>query len=47
MAAKVNKWKAFLATPAGRVLEVLAYALMVILILIFFTGNGVFIYEAV
>jgi hypothetical protein len=36
----------FLKTPAGIAAEVLVYAVMMILVLIFFTGNGQFIYEA-
>lgn len=46
MAGKVNKWKRFLNTPVGRVLELIAYAVMLLLVLVYFTGNGVFIYEA-
>ncbi len=46
MAGKVSKWKKFLKTPVGQTLELLAYAVMLALVLIYFTGNGVFIYEA-
>jgi len=30
----------------GRILELVVYAVMLALVLIYFTGNGVFIYEA-
>lgn len=46
MAALVKKWKAFRKTTVGRVLELLVYAVMLALVLVYFTGNGVFIYEA-
>lgn len=46
MAALVKKWKAFRKTTVGRVLELLVYAVMLVLVLVYFTGNGVFIYEA-
>ena len=46
MAGFVKKWKAFRATAVGRTLELVLYALMLILALVYFTGNGVFIYEA-
>lgn len=46
MAGFVKKWKAFQKTLPGRVLELVAYAVMLALVLIYFTGNGVFIYEA-
>ncbi len=46
MAGFIKKWKAFWDTKIGRVLEMIAYALMLILVLVYFTGNGVFIYEA-
>lgn len=45
MAGIVKKAKSFLRTPVGRVLEVIAYAVMLALVCIYFTGNGVFIYE--
>ncbi|MCI8842702.1 MAG: hypothetical protein HFF08_01125 [Oscillospiraceae bacterium] len=47
MAAILKRWKAFLKTPPGRLLEALCYAALLALILIYFTGNGQFIYEAV
>lgn len=46
MAGFVKKWKAFLNSKVGRVLELVIYAAMLLLVLIYFTGNGVFIYEA-
>lgn len=46
MAGIVKKWNAFLKTKPGRILELLAYAVMLALVLIYFTGNGAFIYEA-
>ena len=46
MAAFVKKWKAFRQTTVGRILELVVYAAMLALVLIHFTGNGVFIYEA-
>ena len=45
MADIVTKAKSFLRTPAGRVLELIAYAVMLALVCIYFTGNGAFIYE--
>ena len=46
MAGIVKKWKKFLQTKPGRVLELAAYAVMLALVMIWFTGNGTFIYEA-
>lgn len=46
MASFVKKWKAFQKTPLGQILQLVVYAAMLILALIYFTGNGVFIYEA-
>ena len=45
MADLVKKAKLFLQTPVGRVVEVIAYAVMLALVCIYFTGNGAFIYE--
>ena len=45
MADIVKRGKAFLRTPLGRVLELIVYAVMLTLACIYFTGNGVFIYE--
>ena len=45
MADIVKRGKAFLRTPLGRILELIAYAIMLTLVCIYFTGNGVFIYE--
>ncbi len=46
MAGFVKKWKAFRKTVIGQVLELLVYAGMLLLVMAYFTGNGVFIYEA-
>lgn len=46
MAGFVKKWKAFRKTAVGQVLEIVVYVLMFLLVLVYFTGNGVFIYEA-
>lgn len=46
MAGIMKKWKAFLKTTPGRILELVVYAVMLALVLIWFTGNGTFIYEA-
>lgn len=46
MALIKKRVKKFLGTPIGMVIEVLVYAAMLILVLVFFTGNGQFIYEA-
>ena len=46
MAALINRLKAFLKTPAGQILSAVVYAAMLLLVLMFFTGNGQFIYEA-
>ena len=46
MAAFLKKWKAFRQKTVGRILELVVYAAMLALVLIYFTGNGVFIYEA-
>ena len=45
MADVVKKAKSFLQTPVGRVMELIAYAVMLVLVCIYFTGNGAFIYE--
>jgi hypothetical protein len=42
----INAVKSFMKTPAGIATEVIVYAVMLILIFVFFTGNGQFIYEA-
>lgn len=46
MAPMIRKIRAFLGTPLGIAVEALIYAAMLILIMSFFTGNGLFIYEA-
>ncbi len=45
MAEVLKKLRAFRSTTAGTVLEAAAYAVMLVLTLMFFTGNGQFIYE--
>lgn len=45
MADIVKKAKLFLQTPVGRIMELIAYVIMLVLVCIYFTGNGVFIYE--
>ncbi len=47
MAALIKKFKTWLEdTPLGQVLQVVAYAAMLLLVLSYFTGHGAFIYEA-
>lgn len=41
----IKKWKAFTATVPGQIVLICLYAVMIALVLIFFTGNGEFIYE--
>ncbi len=41
-----EKLKKFRASVPGMILEALIYAAMLIAVMIFFTGNGQFIYEA-
>ena len=45
MADIVKKAKSFLQTPAGCIMELIVYAVMLVLVCIYFTGNGTFIYE--
>ena len=45
MAGIVKRVKAFLHTPVGRVIELIAYVVMLALVCVYFTGNGAFIYE--
>ena len=46
MAAKLMKmWKSFEGTLWGTILTAAVYAAMLILVLVFFTGNGQFLYE--
>ena len=45
MADIVKKARSFLRTPLGRILEAIAYAVMLALVCVYFTGNGAFIYE--
>lgn len=46
MAAVIEWLKKSATTPMGRALEILVYALMLLAVLMFFSGNGAFIYEA-
>lgn len=46
MAKFVNPIRQFLQTPIGLVLEAIFYAILLILVMTYFTGNGQFIYEA-
>ncbi len=46
MAALLKKLKALRGTTVGIFLEAAVYAVMLALVLMFFTGNGQFIYEA-
>ncbi len=45
MAALISWIKNLPDTTAGRAISVVAYAIMLILVLVFFTGHGSFIYE--
>jgi len=47
MAAILKRCQAFFKTPVGQILEALFYAILLALVLIYFTGNGQFIYEGV
>jgi hypothetical protein len=46
MAMFINKIKAFFQTTLGLVILGCIYAVMLVLVLMFYTGNGTFIYEA-
>lgn len=47
MAALMKKVKAWIdGTAAGQLVQVIAYALMLLAVLAYFTGHGAFIYEA-
>jgi hypothetical protein len=41
----MKKWEMWKASPAGRVVEVVIYAVLLVLICLYFTGTGVFVYE--
>lgn len=45
MAYFVKKWKAFQKTKPGKLFELVIYLIMMLLTIIYFTGNGTFIYE--
>jgi hypothetical protein len=46
MAKLITRIRSFLTTPFGVVLEAIFYAVLLLLVMAFFTGNGQFIYEA-
>ena len=47
MAALMKKIRAWLnSSPLGQVVQVVAYAVMLLLVLAYFTGHGAFIYKA-
>ena len=46
MARKVKKLEAFRKTVLGRIVEAAVYAAMLYLALLYFTGSGMFLYEA-
>jgi hypothetical protein len=41
----MNWWKKFRGSLAGRSLEVILYAVLLVMICLYFTGNGTFVYE--
>jgi len=45
MAKFLSWWKKFRETVPGSVITAIYYAVLLILVLLFFTGNGEFIYE--
>ena len=45
MASFLKHIKTLKGTPGYRAMELIIYALMLILVFIYFTGNGEFIYE--
>ena len=45
MADILKKAKALFQTPPGRVMELIVYAIMLVLVCVYFTGSGEFIYE--
>lgn len=46
MAGRDSKLNKFFASTAGHILLAVLYAVMLILVCMYFTGNGTFIYEA-
>ena len=46
MAEFLKQCKAFWQTLPGQVIQGVVYAILLILVCMFFTGNGEFIYEA-
>ena len=45
MAEFLKRWARFRASPIGQVLTAAVYLLMLCAVLVFFSGNGAFIYE--
>jgi hypothetical protein len=45
MAKRMNWWKKFRGSLIGRSLEVILYAVLLVMICLYFTGNGTFVYE--
>ena len=46
MAAVIDWLRKAVAIPLGQAVKILIYALMLLAVLMFFSGNGEFIYEA-
>lgn len=46
MAGIIASIKKLARSPVGQIIEVIVYAFMLLLVLIFFSNNGAFIYEA-
>lgn len=46
MADFIKQFKAFFQTTSGRIILGCIYAVMLLMVLMFYTGNGTFIYEA-
>ncbi len=47
MAPFMKRLSAFRTTVPGKIIEAVVYAVLLALALIYFTGNGQFIYEAI
>ena len=46
MAGRNGKLSKFLESTAGHIVSAVLYAVMLVLVCMYFTGNGTFIYEA-
>lgn len=46
MAKRMNRFQKFRASTVGHIAEALFYAVLLILICLYFEGNGIFIYES-